>query len=137
MFVSDLINLFRTKMISGVPVVDTGNTISGVVSLRDIAFNTGSGRGAGEIGYVVQGEMASLTAEEWQGIHLEADSDLKVSEIMTPLVFTVEVDTPIPEIADTLLKGRIHRLLVMDGERLAGMVTTMDLLKTLRDRSGG
>ena len=132
MFVSELIGLFRTKMISGAPVVDDENALCGVVSLRDIAFYFANEKWDKQVGYVVRSELASLTPEEWDGIHMESQPDLMVRDIMTPLVFTVDIDTPIPEIADKLLKGRIHRLVVMDGDVLAGMITTMDMLKILR-----
>jgi CBS domain-containing protein len=36
--------------------------------------------------------------------------------------------------ADTMVGGSVHRLIVTDGDRVVGIVTTLDLLRGLRDR---
>ena len=57
--------------------------------------------------------------------------DYVVENIMTAANFHVTPDTTVPELAQFLLKGRIHRALVMEDGELRGIVTTVDLLKTL------
>jgi len=54
-----------------------------------------------------------------------------VRDIMTPTAYTVPHATSIRELARTMVTGRIHRLVVTHGERVVGIVTTLDLLKTL------
>ena len=130
--VGEVVAMFRRKLISGAPVQDDSGTLVGVVTLRDIAF-TGmhkSGGGESMSGYFVgSDDKADLEKDlEWQW-----DPNLKVSEIMTPTVFSVDVETTVAEIADTMLRGRIHRLMVTENNRLVGIVTSHDLLKVVRD----
>ncbi len=55
-----------------------------------------------------------------------------VSSIMTtnPLVFNI--DDTIDKIKDVFLQRRIHHALIMDGNKLAGIITTTDLFKLNR-----
>ncbi len=52
-------------------------------------------------------------------------------EIMTPANFYIHPDSDLRELAAFLLRGRIHRALVMEDDRLVGIVTTVDLLRTV------
>jgi CBS domain-containing protein len=51
-----------------------------------------------------------------------------VADIMTEDVLTVVPDTPIAEIAERMARDRIHRVVVLDGDKLVGIVTSIDLL---------
>ena len=48
-----------------------------------------------------------------------------------PHYVVVVEETPIPEVAETLINSHIHRLLVTSGERVVGIVTSSDLLGLL------
>jgi CBS domain-containing protein len=52
---------------------------------------------------------------------------------MTPVIFSVSENARFQEMADTMVGGRIHRLIVTDGDSVIGIVTTLDLLRGLRD----
>ncbi|MCT8336115.1 CBS domain-containing protein [Methanoculleus sp. Afa-1] len=54
-----------------------------------------------------------------------------VREIMTPDPVTVRVDSPVSEAAGLLRKYHIGGLPVMDGDRVAGIVTETDILSLL------
>jgi CBS domain-containing protein len=47
--------------------------------------------------------------------------------------FKVAEGDSIKEVAETMLKGNIHRVFVTRGNKLIGIVTTMDMLKVIRD----
>jgi CBS domain-containing protein len=67
-----------------------------------------------------------------------SESDLdqyEVREIMTPANFHIHPDSELQELAAFLLRGRIHRALVMEDDRLVGIVTTVDLLRTMAEAS--
>jgi CBS domain-containing protein len=89
------------NQIAGAPVLDTNGHLVGVVSLTDLAENEGQ------------------------------SDDVFVREIMTPTVYTVPDDTPVPEIARAMIAGRIHRLFVTCKRRVVGIVTPLDLLRLL------
>ena len=50
---------------------------------------------------------------------------------MTPFVYRVEEDTPLKELAGVMVSGRIHRLFVTKEDKLVGVVSALDILKTV------
>ena len=52
---------------------------------------------------------------------------------MTPAVFSVPSTTTVPELARLLLRGRIHRALVVDDGVLVGIVSAFDVLKAVAE----
>ena len=72
--------------------------------------------------------------DELRSFSIEEDSGEVVSDIMTPVIFSVSENARFQEMADTMVGGRVHRLIVTDGDSVIGIVTTLDLLRGLRDR---
>jgi len=62
--------------------------------------------------------------------HIERD-DLRVSEIMTCQLVTVEEDTPVSEIAALLTQRRIKRVPVVQGGRVVGIVSRADIVQAV------
>lgn len=54
---------------------------------------------------------------------------VKVREIMSSPLITVEADTPIGVATETMVDKRIRRLLVTEDEKIIGIVTQKDLLR--------
>lgn len=80
-------------------------------------------------------EDAPVLSPEW---HLADESEgpldrLTVSDIMTPVSFSVRPEASVVELAEFLVRGRIHRAVVLEDGRLLGIVTTMDVLRALAD----
>lgn len=137
MTVSEVIELFMEEMISGAPVVNSEGVMTGVVSLRDCVRHGNTTErfvsGAQKTLFYEEGWELPLSDEEIAFFHLDKNSGQAVKEIMTPMLFSVTPETPISELADMMLKGRIHRMLVLDDDELVGIVTTMDMLKVIRE----
>ena len=113
--------------ISGCPVVDHGGHLVGVVSLYDIAFHHGKiGKQDAKAYWYADPQLPS-----GYGVEDPSDTKVKVSQIMTPAIYSVEEDTPIAEVCDYFTKGEIHRVLVTRGKSLVGIVTGTDLIKYL------
>jgi CBS-domain-containing membrane protein len=70
-----------------------------------------------------------LSADERSGLHVE--DGRQVRDIMTPTVYTVAAETPVPELARAMISGRVHRLFVTRKGRIVGIVTSLDLLELL------
>lgn len=136
--ISELVSLLSNNMITGVPVINGSGELVGVVSTTDVAresvthktgvrrdlppdFYTGSVEG-----YV--DDMRSFTVEE--------ESDGRVGDIMTPVIFSVPPNASFAEMVDTMVGGRVHRVIVTEGPKVVGIVTTLDLLKALRNGPG-
>ena len=136
MSVSRASRLFVDEMISGAPVVDEEGAMVGVVSLRDFARNGSvterltTDEDTNKTFYRESWELP-LTREEAERFHLETNAELSVKDVMTPTLFYVDVETPVQDVAEMMLKGRIHRVVVLENDDLTGMVTTMDMLKVI------
>ena len=56
-----------------------------------------------------------------------------VADIMTPVAFSVRPGDTVKELADFLVRGRIHRAVVVEDARLLGIVTSGDVLRAVAD----
>jgi acetoin utilization protein AcuB len=95
------------------PVVEKGHLV-GVVSSADLRRATNS---------------PMVMRERWQDEFLL--DHVTVGACMTPNPISVTPSTPIVEAARLMMDRKIGGLLVVDGERLVGIVTETDLLNYL------
>jgi CBS domain-containing protein len=122
MSVPELAAFLTENQITGAPVLDTHGHAVGVVSVTDIA-ESGGGAGSWQ-------QEDGVQPEDRRGLHVE-NTGQRVRDIMTPTVYTVPDDTPVSQLASTMIAGRVHRLLVTKDKRIVGIVTALDLLKLL------
>jgi CBS domain-containing protein len=136
MTVAQLAEFLVDQQISGAPVEDVQGTLVGVVSLTDVARSLGDhGRVVpdhSEPSFYLRGWEEKFNPEDVAGLRV-AESELTVGEIMTPRVYAVEDETPVDQVAERMVDGRLHRLLVTHDRRVVGIVTTTDLLGLLVD----
>lgn len=131
-----LMTFLADRGISGAPVVNAEGEPIGVVSLTDIARNgvTAEGATGGDPkAYYDEGLAHHVAREEVGRFHADVGSPTVVRDIMTPVIFAVEADTSVQEVAKTMATGRIHRVLVTRGGKMAGIISAMDLLPLVRD----
>lgn len=134
--VSEVTRLFHEKNISGAPVVDQSGEMTGVVSLRDIALTTLRNYinvADKDPSYYTRGWEQPLAPEEIKAIEMGPGKDLRVKDIMTPLVFTVGQEAPLSEITTKMVVSHVHRLVVVENGELKGIVTTMDVLRAVKN----
>src|SRR5262249_25016955 len=102
---------FSENKLSGAPVLDKAGHVVGVISKTDLV-----GRGPGA-------------------------TSSPVRAAMTPLVFWVRPEDPAMVAVRIMVTERVHRVIVIgEGGRLAGIVTSMDILAALEtgaEMSGG
>lgn len=119
--------------ITGSPVTDETGEIVGIATLKDITeFRWNATRN----------EMDSrLTAEEEQearrlrmAIFEEMGKvPVEVRDIMTPIVLSVDEQTPVKDIADIMMREHLHRIFVTNDDKITGIITTYDMLKLISD----
>ncbi|WP_455201935.1 CBS domain-containing protein [Kaarinaea lacus] len=130
-----LSQFFFDKQISGAPVVDSNDKLTGVVSLSDLARNNTLPASTNEESsheyYKNTGTLSGISQEDLSKLKIESESMITVKDIMTPMVFEMSEDTPVQKAAETMLKGHIHRVLITRDKKLTGIVTTMDMLKVI------
>jgi len=135
----ELADFLVEHQISGAPVVDPTGRLLGVVSLTDLAATLAHEPRAVPGPEGDAGRRSAFFERAWpEGPSREVLADLEargerrtVREIMTPEVYTVTEDTPVGELAETLIEEHVHRLLVTREEKVVGIVSTSDLLGLL------
>jgi CBS domain-containing protein len=140
MTVREAAGFLTENHIGGAPVLDEEGRLVGVVSLTDLAENASEHPDIAAAGARARRDVRGLDERPAGGnlarLHDEPE-DLLVRDIMTPTVYTVPEDTPVPEIARAMIAGRIHRLFVTRQRRVVGIVTPLDLLRLLADDAPG
>ena len=134
MSVHELAAFLTENQITGAPVLDAQGRLVGVVSETDIAESESDRaelvRDRSDPEFDLRGWEDKANVEDMRELHVEG-SDLAVRDIMTPAAYTIPHDTPVSKVAQTMVAGRIHRLLVTRASRVVGIVTSLDLLKLL------
>jgi CBS domain-containing protein len=127
--IKDLALLFNEKHISSVPVVDAAGSLIGIVSESDL---------------VEQDKNLHIPTVvsifDWV-IYLESDKRFEkelqkmtgqtVADIYSQEVFCVGPETPVSEVADIMSTRRVHAVPVVEGNRVVGVVSRIDLIRTM------
>lgn len=151
-----LTRLLADEEISGAPVVDEEGRLVGVVSATDVVrlaaddmdvrVRTTRARTDSALpdpddeepeadphGFFLP-EDTPFAAEQLLGQIPESEFDTaEVADIMTPVSFTVGLETEVNELAEFLVRGRIHRAVVVDEDNLVGIVTSGDVLRAVAE----
>ncbi len=117
--------LMVERRIGGAPVIDAHRRVVGVISLVDLVDPDRDA--SEEPGYPVYYRVTDGWTDEL-GEHAYS-SPGRVSDVMTAAVISIPADATIVEAAQRMLELGVHRLLVVHGDRLSGVVSTFDLLR--------
>lgn len=122
-------SLMLQHRISGLPVVDEGGTVVGIVTEGDLLrrAETGTARRRARWLELLIGP-ARLARD-----YVEANAR-KVGEIMTRQVVWVTPHTPLAEVVELMERNHFKRLPVIADGGLAGIVSRADLVRALVDR---
>jgi len=101
--VADVEGVFAGKGLSWAPVVESGQTVVGVISAADLLQFHAQGR-----------DPAAVPA--WQ--------------LCSYKPITVSPDTPASEVARQMVEHRIHHVVVTDDSGIAGVVSSLDFVRT-------
>ena len=131
--VQELARLLQEHKITGVPVLDGSGVLVGVVSMTDILLNDGALEGEPVMDSDYYKHVEAGHEAWWDNFAPEDAPDLPVRDIMSPEAITAQQDTPIADLAGVMYANRIHRVIIVDGDRLVGIVSTMDILRAVMD----
>jgi len=109
--VSEVLMSLADGQVTGLPVVDTGNRVIGVVSSTDVIAAQAETRDAGE-----------------RQILLE---ETPVRDIMTPKPLLIESTAELEEAARHMLYADVHRLFVEENGALVGVITQTDIVRAV------
>ena len=114
--VSYVRDLIVEESIKGLPVVDAENRLKGLVTQSDLF------------------QIWDLMERGWIQ-EAQFTNDTEISKIMVKKVVTVQKDDSLEEVSKEMVENAVHRVIVMDVDRVVGVISTLDLLKILT-RSG-
>jgi CBS domain-containing protein len=118
--------LMLNNHLSGLPVLDKGGKLIGIVSEGDFLRRSEIGTQRKRPRWVQFFVGPNRAADEF--VHA---SGRKVEEVMTPNPLVVTEDTTLEEIVRLMEKNRVKRLPVMRSGRLVGIVTRANLLQAV------
>lgn len=134
MALADLERAFLDARVTGFPVVSGGRLV-GIVSRSDVVRQLGVEQSVAErlsdyyresSGVAVDSDASIDEIGRSVGARLE---HLVVRDVMTRATITATPEQSLTDVARTLVEHRIHRLPVVEGERLVGIVTSLDLVR--------
>lgn len=116
--VRHFLDMLEEHGISGMPVLDSDGRILGVATMTDV------GKGV---------QDPPLATEEDRDFYDDARhgalDNAKVADIMTEHVVTVAPETDLTELAQLMSESGIHRVFVVSGEEIVGVVTSLDMVR--------
>jgi CBS domain-containing membrane protein len=112
-------DVMRLGRIRHMPVLDDDERLVGILSQRDLF----RGALARSLGYGTHAQQRLL-------------GQLMVKEVMTPSPITIAPDAPIADAARLMLQRKIGCLVVMEGDRLVGLLTEGDFVSAVAEAAG-
>ena len=127
--VRELAELFTSRHIGNIPVVDDDGNLIGIVSESDLIEQDKNFH----IPTVISlfDWIIYLESEKKFEKELKRMTARTVGDIYTKEVETVSPDMPITDIADIMSNRKIHSLPVVEGKKIVGVVSRIDLIRTM------
>jgi CBS domain-containing protein len=128
--VMDVAALMLERHISGLPVVDGGGRVLGIVSEGDLIRRPELDTDRVKLGWL----RLLLTDDESRARDFVKHHGRTAREVMTQPAHSVAADTPLVEVVRLMERHRVKRLPVVERGKLVGLVTRTDLLRALVSR---
>ena len=128
--VDQIASLLMKHKISGVPVIGNEQQVVGVVSEGDLLRRVEGYNEARESWW-----LDLLSSSRNEAADFVKAKGRYARDIMTAEVISVDIYTPVGEIAKVLERHHIKRVPVLDGGRLVGIVSRANLLHALASRA--
>lgn len=125
--------------ISGAPVVDPSGKLVGVVSLRDVAqrarfkpLDRGdeSNDALDDVELGEESDDAPSMADDYTVVNRSREL---VRDCMSSSLITVPPSLSVREVAGRMVRERIHRVFVVEGHKLLGVISTFDLARAVAE----
>jgi CBS domain-containing protein len=130
---SEVERVLAENRISGAPVVDEAGAIVGVISIRDLVQRYAEepdGRPRRERAFYGL-ESDDRIEEDLESFEIPEDAEDTAADVMTTDLVSVPADAGLGDVAKAMTTHKVHRLLVEDGGRYVGLVSTLEILDAL------
>ena len=133
----DLGKLFLARGITGAPVIDRSGDLCGVISQTDLLHYqlTRDDELVMPSGFYENARVDGRRLS--RGYQIEDVNTATVEEVMTPVVHAVSTKTSIAAVARLMTRRHIHRVIVRSGKKVAGIISTLDVLRVLGGKLPG
>lgn len=121
--IDEVTTLLSEHRISGLPVVDDQNRVTGMVTEADLLAMSGMKKG-----YTFKDIIRHLLGEPLSG----PKRSQRLRDVMTSPAITTGPEADIRDVASTIEEKRIKRLPVVDGQgRLIGVISRADIVRAM------
>lgn len=130
----DIHRLFVEEEIQGAPVVSDDGRVLGVVSSADLLRAVYEEHESGGARADYLRNLVALSDPELGALPDDLRdrlSELRVSDVMTESLVSVNAEAPVSDVARILRKHKVHRVLVLEDDQLVGLVSAFDLVALL------
>jgi CBS domain-containing protein len=124
--IADLATRMQKYRISGMPVINEGGALVGIVTEGDCLRRAETGTETKRSGW-----RSFLTSPETLAQEYVRSHGRKVVEVMTSNPITVRGDTDLDDVIHLMEKHRIKRLPVVEGNAVVGIVSRANLVQAL------
>ena len=129
--------LLVDSRVSGLPVVEDGRLV-GVLTAHDVArvqvlMNSLDGQVYDRLDWQQQADGFQHTDPPPFDGFRQMIARLKVRDAMHDRIVVCRPDDPLAMVARTMVDEHIHRLIVVEGQRPLGVVSSLDLVRVLAD----
>lgn len=131
---SSVHRLFVEEDITGAPVVDDQERIVGVISATDLMRAAADEHDTARADLAYFRENLEFSGPELSDApedYLDRLGERRVEECMSDQIVQVTPDATIPEVARTIRSQQVHRVMVVEDDRLVGIISTFDLVGLL------
>ena len=143
--IADAVRTLEENDIGGAPVVDGADNVVGVLSLSDIvrSEHMREGRIDAERGeYYLADPLEERFDEDADEFAAKEDFSPRVTgqetvgDWMHTEVISVDPGASLKRVCKVMNENGIHRVLVLEGRRLVGIVSTLDVVRHIAEEAG-
>ncbi len=131
MSVKEFVRFIQEHKITGAPVFDESCKMIGIVSTTDVIRRS----------HYVTRDVAhcedcyeidpSNGLVEVHKYYTEELFETQIGELMTKEVITLSQEDDLQDAVDLFIKTPIHRIMIMDGKKVVGVISTKDAMKAM------
>ncbi len=128
--VNEIAKLMHERDISGVPVVDEGRRIIGIITELDMIERNTRLEMPAFLQILDQARIPLETPGHYRR-RMQHMLGTRAADIMTEKVVTVGADTDVEDLADLMIKRRFNPIPVVENGVLVGIVSRADLIQMM------
>lgn len=127
--IPEAVALMTDRGFTAAPVIDEAGRPIGVLSRTDVLVHERE-----QVRHALPAEdvYAKGRPSRHEGFSIEIADSTRIRDIMTPTVFTVNVNTSAADVVKRMCDLKVHQLFVVDDDdALVGVISALDIVRSL------